>query len=133
MDLNVVVNPGVAERLDMADPGLGLGLGGALESEVMLAFGFRINGVGALFIFFTSSSSSSSYLGDVSTTNEDFALNAGSGAKATVVVKFRGFFPLSRTFFLALIPTCTSICRNASRSDTGRIRLPVPVLGIVVG
>lgn len=48
--IDLAVRPGVADRLDMAEPGLGLGLGGALESEVTLTleFAFKVRGVSAL-------------------------------------------------------------------------------------
>ena len=88
----------------------------------VLAAGSTLNEIPASFITITLLSNLSSF--NVETDFDDADPNV-------ILLRIRGFRPLSRTFFLALIPTQSTSCFIASRSETSRlgaVRRMVPVL-----
>lgn len=117
------------DRLDMDEPGRGLGLGGALSSidsdafsddrremtmvSVGSAFSCKLGILGLDLSFSKGPALSLAPPWSVCReTREDDLLN--------VEIK-RGFRPLSSTFLRALALTQLIICRSASRSETNRV------------
>lgn len=102
------------DRLDIEEPGRGLGLGGALPSIESEAFSSP-----RLTTMVSVASVFSRRLGIFGRSRSTCKEAAEEGRRRREMK--RGFRPLSRTFFRALALTQLIICRSASRSETTRV------------
>jgi hypothetical protein len=109
-----IAEPGLTGNdMDIADPGRGLGLGLGGPSDADSSDSPDSSGMGG-------GVARSSVDPEISNRNSFFLRVSIADRLPREDAKSRGFLPLSRTFFRALIPTQLTSCFIASRSETSR-------------